>query len=249
MHGPVSPLPPALLPLLPVPSRLERMLAGISVRKVEVLVLCVDMRSYCEFTQTVVDDDTYALQVLGTFYAQVGGYFRNPEPSSLKLLGDGALLFWEIPRGDPAGIARRTVDASFGFCSVMRSAYSDFSRFPRGGPGRIGIGIARGLALRLDGPEMAFPDYVGQPVNLASRLTNFARPEGMAVSSSLGLSEEEIFEIGSFSFFGIHQPIKGLGEQRVYVTRDVEVKPDRPIFWEPFCDPRFGRSESSATQP
>jgi hypothetical protein len=51
-------------------------------------------------------------------------------------------------------------------------------------PERIGIGIARGAATRLISKDGRILDYSGRPLNLASRLMDIARPEGVVLDQS-----------------------------------------------------------------
>lgn len=110
-------------------------------------------------------------------------------PATYKNLGDGVMLVWEIPADADIVLQGRItheilacvfrIYESFGSTfsdpdPVKIDAYSDEVKDLK-----IGFGIARGHAWKLDFGHHLKPDYAGSIVNLAARLQDQARPEGI----------------------------------------------------------------------
>lgn len=76
----------------------------------------------------------------------------------------------------------------------------------------VRVGIAFGPVLDLQG------DVFGSTVNLASRVTSFARPATVVASKSL---KEAVDRSGDFEFRALRRPVrlKGLGKERLYAVR------------------------------
>lgn len=108
-------------------------------------------------------------------------------PSMFKNLGDGMMLVWEL-RGERDvrdAVAARilqivaTIRRLFGRLveSEVKAATKPYSTVV--GSLRMGFGLARGRAWRLDFGKQRAVDYAGTIVNIAARLQDLARPEGV----------------------------------------------------------------------
>lgn len=110
-------------------------------------------------------------------------------PSTYKNLGDGMMLVWELPNDIDEVIQgqlthrileiafyifRRFVESFDEPDDVAIDAFGEKVRTLR-----IGFGMARGHAWKLDFGHHLKPDYAGSVVNLAARLQDRARPEGI----------------------------------------------------------------------
>jgi len=108
-------------------------------------------------------------------------------PSMFKTLGDGMMLVWEL-RGESeaqdkvAASILQTVAAIQRFFRRLVAEQAGGATKPYATAVRtlrLGFGLARGHAWRLDfGPQRSV-DYAGTIVNLAARLQDLARPEGV----------------------------------------------------------------------
>jgi adenylate cyclase len=120
----------------------------------------------------------------------------RPPVRLVKMIGDAAMFV--SPQSDPL------LDAVVG---LVESAGTE--EIPP-----LRAGVARGLALGRGG------DYYGRPVNLAARITNFARPDSVvvdqAVKDSIAQTNGRLFD---FSFAG-RRHFKGIqGEVPVHRVR------------------------------
>jgi class 3 adenylate cyclase len=110
-------------------------------------------------------------------------------PSTYKNLGDGMMLVWEIPPDCPILIQGL---ATHHILRIVRFIYNAFDElFHNPGPVetdafsesvkdlKIGFGLARGHAWKMNFGQNIAPDYAGSVVNLAARLQDMARPEGI----------------------------------------------------------------------
>lgn len=183
-------------------------------------VFCVvlDIRGFTPFSAHV-ESPNVAVFIKRVFLKIIADYF--PDAAYVKLMGDGLMLIVPYEEKTLAETATRVVESSFrliedfpGFC-----AGDPMLNFPV--PDRLGIGISRGLACRIESAGKTL-DYCGRIVNLAARLMDLARPAGVVLAGdfSLGLLSESLAEkFGSENVF-----IKGVAEREptpIYYTKDL----------------------------
>ncbi|MBN8868220.1 MAG: hypothetical protein J0H98_11755 [Solirubrobacterales bacterium] len=114
----------------------------------------------------------------------------NPEVRLVKTIGDAAMLVSE----DGAAL----FDAAIRFIEVGNEAGDELPA--------LRVGVARGEAIHQVG------DWFGPPVNLASRITESARPDSvLADSKAVEAAGEEGFKyswVGQHKFKGLDRPVK-----------------------------------------
>jgi adenylate cyclase len=114
----------------------------------------------------------------------------NPEVRLVKTIGDAAMLVSE----DGAAL----FDAAIRFIEVGNEAGEDLPA--------LRVGVARGEAISQVG------DWFGPPVNLASRITESARPDSvLAESKAVEAAGKEDFNyswVGQHKFKGLDRPVK-----------------------------------------
>lgn len=114
----------------------------------------------------------------------------NPEVRLVKTIGDAAMLVSE----DGAAL----FDAAIRFIEVGHQAGGELPA--------LRVGVARGEAISQVG------DWFGPPVNLASRITETARPDSvLAESKAVEAAGEEAFKyswVGQHKFKGLDRPVK-----------------------------------------
>lgn len=112
-------------------------------------------------------------------------------PSMYKNLGDGMMIVWEIPRDLDLKIQGRIPQYILPYVFTVIQRFNKHFRKLDGLKTdsyskkveslKLGFGIAKGHAWKLNfGTSI---DYAGSVVNLASRLQDFARPEGIVCQS------------------------------------------------------------------
>lgn len=114
----------------------------------------------------------------------------NPEVRLVKTIGDAAMLVSE----DASAI----FDAAIRFIEVRKEAGGQLPA--------LRVGVARGEAIHQVG------DWFGPPVNLASRITETARPDSvLADQAAVEAAGEEDFRyswVGQHKFKGLDRPVK-----------------------------------------
>ena len=183
--------------------------------KVSAIILIYDIRGFTAASKKLGTSD------LGTFataaHRTILELFAAHPPTFVKNLGDGHLLIWETTPEPDAALVQKIIAAA-------KTARAIFPAFVSGHqaagmaplPKRVGIGVAVGEVSHSD-------DYYGVAVNLAARLQNMARPEGLAMDTTafeLAGSREELVKQG---FRKARVSLKGLGSTTVWV--------DRPFSW------------------
>lgn len=174
------------------------------------LALIYDIRGFTAASKRLKTAD------LGSFatgaHRVVLDLFAAHPPSFVKNLGDGHLLLWECPDG----LSEDLVEGVVGAAGRARTAFAAFAQAQRQAgvefPGHVGIGVAFGEVSRSD-------DYYGRALNLASRLQNEARPEGLALDGSVFEAVTRRHGELRERFKRAKVRLKGLGSTVVYVDR------------------------------
>lgn len=133
----------------------------------EVLAAIIDLRGFSQFCEKPNIESPYTCGLMHSFYQAVRHSYIKYPPELMKFLGDGVLALWETTAADRE-IAidiclSGSLDINNRWQVVRRS-----SQFTHGAPEEVAIGISFGLASQL--PEVG--DYIGRPINIASRLSS-----------------------------------------------------------------------------
>jgi class 3 adenylate cyclase len=183
--------------------------------KVSAVILIYDIRGFTAASKKIATGDLGAFATAA--HKTILELFAERPPTFVKNLGDGHLLIWETTDDPEKALVGYVVAAA-------EKARAAFPAFVAGQkitgvelPKRVGIGVAVGDVSRSD-------DYYGVAVNLAARLQNLARPEGLAMDHTVfGMigKREELIRQG---FRKTKVSLKGLGTTLVWVNR--------PFSWE-----------------
>jgi class 3 adenylate cyclase len=147
------------------------------------------LSAYFQIYPKAVLELVYALEPKAESEISVQGeQVRNMiVPSMFKNLGDGMMLVWELQGGRAVhdAVTARILQI---LATIQRLFNHLVAAQARGaGPPystavsslRLGFGLARGHAWRLTFSRQRTMDYAGSIVNLAARLQDLARPEGI----------------------------------------------------------------------
>jgi class 3 adenylate cyclase len=177
---------------------------------VPAIVLIYDIRGFTAASKRLKTADLGAFAT-GAHRAILDLFAAHP-PTFVKNLGDGHLLLWETgERPDPELLASvvegaRKARAAFGaFVAGQEAAGAAL-------PKHVGLGVAFGEVSKSD-------DYYGVALNLAARLQNLARPEGMAVDRTVFEEVARRDEAFRTEFKRARVRLKGLGHTVVWVKR------------------------------
>ncbi|TVP79404.1 MAG: adenylate/guanylate cyclase domain-containing protein [Puniceicoccaceae bacterium] len=131
----------------------------------EVLALVIDIRGFSVFCEKPEIESPYTCGLMSAFYNMVNHTLQRYPPEMTKFLGDGVLAIWETSAKDREIVVHEALKAALslrqGWSMVKNSAH-----FTHGAPQDIGAGICFGLASHLEVGN----DYIGRPINIASRL-------------------------------------------------------------------------------
>jgi len=134
-------------------------------RPCEILAAVIDMRGFSNFCEKPNIESPYTSALMSSFYRIVQESFLRYPPEMIKYLGDGVLSIWETHYKD-RDLAIRTCLQGLGDLNTRWQVIRKSPQFSHGAPADIGIGISFGLASLLTVDN----DYIGRPINLASRL-------------------------------------------------------------------------------
>jgi len=177
---------------------------------VQALVLIYDIRGFTSASKRLGTADLGAFATAA--HREILDLFSGCPPDFVKNLGDGHLLVWEAPGGLRPELLGPVMAAA-------RKAQTTFAAFVAGQgalgaqlPKQVGIGLAYGETFKSD-------DYYGVAMNLAARLQNEARPEGLALSETVFDAAARRDERLRAEFRRARVRLKGLGSTIMWVRR------------------------------
>ena len=152
-------------------------------RSERIIVVIADIRGFSAFSLRHESPEV-AMYIKRVYIKLINEYF--PFNSFYKPTGDGLLMTIQIDEENLEERARATVDACLRCIEEFPNICAGDPMINFEVPSQIGFGVTRGTACCLISGE-AVLDYSGQILNLASRLTDLARPEGIILDGQFGI--------------------------------------------------------------
>jgi hypothetical protein len=146
----------------------------------EVLALIIDIRGFSLFCEKPNIESPYICGLMSAFYHMVNRSLQRFPPEMTKFLGDGVLAIWKTTPADREIAVNVALDAAL----TLRNRWTqvqDSPHFPHGAPKHLGAGICFGLASHLEIGN----DYIGRPINIASRLCSVCPGDRVYVDRSV----------------------------------------------------------------
>ncbi len=134
-------------------------------RPCEVLSAVIDMRGFSAFCEQPNIESPYTCGLMSSFYHMVSSSVSKFQPEIIKFQGDGVIAIWETSVED----RQVAIDVCVEGMMSLNRKWQIIRRnphFSHGAPEDIGVGISFGLASKLT----IGIDYIGRPINIASRL-------------------------------------------------------------------------------
>lgn len=153
----------------------------------EVLAAVIDMRGFSAFCEKPNIESPYTCGLMTSFYHMVRTTFSKYPPELIKFLGDGVIAIWQTNVEDRQVAINNCIEGStslHGKWQIIRRS----EHFSHGTPAEIAAGISFGLASKLSFGD----DYIGRPINIASRLCSVCPGGKIYVDKSVPRIPEEI---------------------------------------------------------
>lgn len=144
-----------------------------------IVVFC-DIRGFSEFSTVHESPDT-AMFIKRFYLKLIKDYF--PSAHFAKPTGDGLLLIFKYSEDSLKDISKTILASCFKCMGDFPNMFKDDSMINFQTPKLMGFGIARGPVCCLYSGKQII-DYSGRLLNLASRLTDFARPQGIIIDGN-----------------------------------------------------------------
>lgn len=203
---------------------LKEALPDAEGRSQHVVVIIADIRGFSEFSTRCDSADT-AMYIKRVYLRLIDDYF--PFASFFKPTGDGLLMTVAFNAGSLQKVAQDTVAACLRCWKEFPDICQGDAMINFDVPSAIGFGLTRGNACCLISGDKVL-DYSGQILNLASRLTDLARPSGIVIDGSFGI---ELLSDKEQKLFEAEEPyIRSVSEEephKVYILRDVVEIPEQ----------------------
>ena len=152
----------------------------------EVLSVVVDMRGFSAFCEQPNIESPYTCGLMTSFYHMVRTAFIRYPPEMMKFLGDGVLAIWQTTSVD----RQIAIEVCLEGVQSLNQKWAEVRRgphFSHGAPKDIGAGLCFGLASKITVGD----DYIGRPINIASRLCSVCPPGHAYIDKSVpGVSAE-----------------------------------------------------------
>ena len=162
---------------------LKELLHSAEGESQHVLVTFLDIRGFSSFARIAESSDS--AEFLKSAYLKIlDDYF--PEADFFKPTGDGLLILRRYERESLTDTVRGAVETSVRLVDDFPDITADDPMVNFEVPGELGIGLARGAATAITSGDKTL-DYTGRPLNLAARLMDLARPEGVVFDGTLGV--------------------------------------------------------------
>ena len=161
----------------------------------QVIVVIADIRGFSAFCLNQETPDV-AMYLRRVYLRLIDDYF--PFASFYKSTGDGLLLTISFDEDNLARVAQETIAACLRCLEEFPTICERDPVINFDVPTNIGFGLTRGTACRLVSDKKVL-DYSGRILNLASRLTDLARPSGIVLDGAFGIElltkkEQKLFE-------------------------------------------------------
>lgn len=146
----------------------------------EVLTAVIDMRGFSSFCEQANIESPYTCGLMTAFYGMVHDGFKRYPPDLVKFLGDGVLAIWQTNARDREVAIEACINGLLDLAPTWKQIIRG-PEFSHGAPSGIGAGVSFGLASKISIGN----DYLGRPINLASRLCGVCPPSTVYIDSSV----------------------------------------------------------------
>jgi class 3 adenylate cyclase len=171
----------------------------------EVLAAVIDIRSFSAFCEQPDIESPYTCGLMTAFYNMVRNGFKRYPPDLVKFLGDGVLAVWQTTSKDRKVAIETCLDGLKQMPVTWRHLVRG-PEFTHGAPEGIGSGVSFGLASKISIDN----DYIGRPINLASRLCSVCPPAKTYIARNVP-------EVEQYGVKPLAIRLKSYGEQKVWL--------------------------------
>jgi class 3 adenylate cyclase len=174
----------------------------------EILVSSIDMRGFSTFCEQPNIESPYLCGLMSSFYNVANRGFSKYPPDLIKFAGDGYLAIWQTGVED----RKIAIDVCVEGTSALNSNWQivrQSPHFTHGAPEEIGAGISFGLASKLSFDN----DYIGRPINIASRLCGVCPGGEIYIDKSVPSMNPDIEMKNS------RARIKSYGEYNIWIVQ------------------------------
>lgn len=194
-----------------------------------VIAIVCDIRGFSSFCKDHEAPDI-AMFSKRFFVKLLEEYFVDTDFA--KPTGDGLLLLFRYSENNLHQVAESVLKSCLAVVRDFPTMMKNDAMINYAVPTAVGFGIARGTAFCLysDGELV---DYSGQTLNLASRLNEFARPQGVVIDGSFMSSV--IPEAMRGTFYTDLVYVRGIAEEfprEVFCSEDVVIPPEAKTSWK-----------------
>ena len=204
-----------------------------------VIVVFCDVRDYSAFSS--LQESVNIAEFIKKLYIKLlEEYF--PNAVFAKTTGDGLLLIFRYSENSLQIVANDVLASCFRAISDFKTFFSNDPMINFQTPDKLGFGIARGTACCLFSKKTTI-DYSGKILNLAARLNDLARPEGIIIDSAFQRSIIPDSMKDSFNEESVY--LRSISESvpyPIFCSSHVKLPSDA---YTPYCTTEWARVEKN----
>mgnify|MGYP001097277205 CR=1 FL=1 len=171
----------------------------------EIIAAVIDMRGFSSFCEQPNIESPYTCGIMTAFYGMIRRGFKRYPPEMVKFLGDGVLAVWQTSAKDREVAIEICLEGLIQIPIQWKNIIRG-PEFSHGAPEGIGAGVSFGLASKISIDN----DYIGRPINLASRLCGVCPPSKTYI-------DKAVPGVGGFGVKQAAVHLKSFGDQKVWM--------------------------------
>ena len=192
-----------------MPNQLGKLLKNAQGNSDNIIAVFIDVRGFSVWSKNR-DSAAVANFVKHIYLEIIEKYFLGA--TFYKPTGDGLLVVISCTSNVKEAV-KNTIETCQKIVDEFKNFCEDDPLITESVPDKVGIGVARGFACKLQSGE-ELVDYSGNILNLAARLMDMARPSGVVLDSSViaRMKSEELPELFRKNFSEDKGFLRGVSE-------------------------------------
>jgi len=158
----------------------------------EILAAVLDIRGFSAFCEQPNIESPYICGLMYSFFRMAARGFKRFPADLVKFSGDGLLAVWETTYEDRPLAIEACLEGALSIDHRWQQVRQR-PQFSHGAPEKVGVGISFGLGSSI--PDV--DDYIGRPINIASRLCSACQGGEILVDKAVPNLDPDIRKIES----------------------------------------------------
>jgi len=212
----------------------------LNLKEVEGFYIFGDIRGFSKWANNNLSEVAGLLEITYSLAPQIFGDSTRRDYRVVKFLGDGFFAVREYVGRTKVSFKKNLIKTINNMIEFKQFFLKELSSSILHEKDKLGIsfGLSYGISRRFNLPGFAL-DYVGDKINLASRLCSLARPSDFVIEHDL---KEYILEFIKDKFLDLQKSsdkkpkIKGFGTRNVFIINEISKGKIEELVFKPYFD-------------